>query len=556
MQSEFTFGHSDKKIQENEIFYMTIRTKKSNKWKLVATSITAMLLNFLTLNQSFAQSGQSTFFLDTLDWGVGRPKILSNKKKKIIKDNQSISLPSWMEARPKSYIDWEKIDTKVYFDLQNWKRETDLKDIHKDWRTNRQELALEETVGRVLHCIGYCQIYRGQGYAMGGFRSRVQEGDEIITLKDSYLYAVLLDGTMVRMSPETSLTIKEINVSPTKIFYHVRLNSGQMIWLSRRSNPPEILGERETDPLFLPLPLFSANGQQSYIEPKEDDLFASLKQPSLTFAQAIRLRDLISQNNQFLKNVRAEAFIVMPNGSVFGSQLSGEFISLLGERAMMKIYTDEFHVAKPRIQYSGPDDGPASEQGPEFQIPSDVDFYFRGYENDAKEVLTKGQWYQIDIKGRTLTPVGEEEQKTLGLGQFFVSNIPTIMIGREMILQQYTAPFLSLPASLPFYGAWQYRMWNAQGKKEDEFQLRFNFLKEYTRREETTGLLVAEKFRERMKDRGDTFNAMEFGRNFYGLAIDQYMAHGEIFDQTGVDREELTSTKNPFLQYVRRKYKP
>ena len=60
----------------------------------------------------------------------------------------------------------------------------------------------------------------------------------------------------------------------------------------------------------------------------------------------------------------------------------------------------------------------------------------------------------------------DEEQKTMGLGEFFVSHIPTLMLVREMIMQQYTKPLFSLGPTLDLFGGWQYRMWNRPSSKE------------------------------------------------------------------------------------------
>ncbi|MEK6623912.1 MAG: hypothetical protein AABY86_03025, partial [Bdellovibrionota bacterium] len=389
-----------------------------------------------------------------------------------------MEIPAWMGSSPKSFIRWEQINPDSWLNFQDWKRESALKDQNPRWRVNRQDLAFQETIGRVLHCIGYCHIYRGEGFANVQFRSRFQEGDEIVTMKDSYMWITLLDGTMVRISPETSLTLKEINLSPNEIFYHIRLNAGQIIWLSRKLKAPPIIGDRETDPLFYPLPLYTANKTIDTIPVQEGKLFDSLISPSPAFAQAIRLRDFISKNTPYMKGKKTKTFLVMPNGTVSAESLTGEFVVLLGNKSMIKIYPDNLHHDE--------------SAGALVETPAPK-FYYRGYENSTSEDLEKGRWYVIDPKGRSLGDMPDEEQKTMGLGEFFVSHIPTLMLVREMIMQQYTKPLFSLGPTLDLFGGWQYRMWNRPSSKGDELKKREDFLVEYTRREETTGLLVAEK---------------------------------------------------------------
>src|SRR5690606_11019760 len=134
-----------------------------------------------------------------------------------------------------------------------------LKDLEPEWRRNLRQRGLAEDSGRSLECVGDCKLYRGDGAAQLRLRSRVIEGDELETGADSDAGLFLMDGSMVRVSPNTSVTFKAINISEKAVFHHARLNYGHALWISRQKEKFPENGLKETDALFLPLNFFGAN---------------------------------------------------------------------------------------------------------------------------------------------------------------------------------------------------------------------------------------------------------------------------------------------------------
>ena len=107
-----------------------------------------------------------------------------------------------------SLVDWEELDEKRFLNIERWKVDLKVKESEPRWRRNLQERRLMEKVGYVIECVGNCRLYRGVGYSKVDYLSTLREGDELQTLEDSYLWAYFLDGTLVRMSPNGSITLK------------------------------------------------------------------------------------------------------------------------------------------------------------------------------------------------------------------------------------------------------------------------------------------------------------------------------------------------------------
>ena len=76
--------------------------------------------------------------------------------------------------------------------------------------------------------------------------------------------------------------------------------------------------------------------------------------------------------------------------------------------------------------------------------------------------------------------------------------------------------------------------------------MRLEFLKEYSRRVETSNLLASSKISDRLKSRGDKNLTTEYGRHFFITALNKYYRFGEIQKNNFDDKETgevLNSTK-------------
>ena len=287
---------------------------------------------------------------------------------------------AYFKGHKRSLIEWDDLDHKKWLSFKKWKEKYEKREKFPPWERLKRERSLKELVGHVMDCRGECFLYRGLGKNKIQFRSAIREGDEIQTKKDSYLWLFLMDGTMVRVSPKTSLTMREINISPNEVFFHARINFGNVLWLSREGSSFEEKVDRETDSLFHPHPLFEVLPKLKKKEINENDLFSYLEDSSPTLNQYKRLNLEIKKNFSQYNSKRSIAFLVMPNGTLFGERLKVEMIVLLGGETFLKRRTFKQLGLK--------------EKGAPESLLAEV--FLRGYENDKGNLIEEGQWYEID----------------------------------------------------------------------------------------------------------------------------------------------------------------
>ncbi len=99
-----------------------------------------------------------------------------------------------------------------------------------------------------------------------------------------------------------------------------------------------------------------------------------------------------------------------------------------------------------------------------------------------------------------------------------------------------------------------YRLWNGPEKvADDEIVKRLEFLKEYTRREETTLQGVARQFNERLKERGEELPTTVYNDGFFAKAVNHFIMTGNKRKDLTGDREMLNSTKKRFWEMIHAK---
>jgi hypothetical protein len=429
-----------------------------------------------------------------------------------------------------SLIQWDKLDPVDYLDYDLWLKDTKLRDKWPEWEKTVREKRQRELVGKVLHCVGECRMYRGVGHYTTQFRSSVEEGDELKTSEDSYAWVFLLDGTMVRMSPSTSVTFREINVGKNETFFHVRINSGNVVWISRSTEKFVETNTRETDTIFFPLQFYEAMPITEKAKYDEDSLFNLLEETNTVKNQYVRLNKLIEENNKNFSKRKSFAFIVTPNGTVSGENLNVEFISLLGNQSFVKSRTYK------QI-------GLNVEEG-----SSDATFYFRGFDNKANTQLEAGKWYRIGQRGRDLTRYLDTQLQQVG--ELLTKRIPSIFVARELLLKEYSKykNFTNDPFVLA--RKFGFRTWGKMEDPKSDMALRLQYLIEYTRRMETTTLLTSSRLREKLIARGEPTDDMEYSIKFFNKALVNYMRYTGSVSVEGSDREVLNSTTKKYWKII------
>jgi hypothetical protein len=430
----------------------------------------------------------------------------------------------YYRGRKSSLIEWGDVDEDRFLNFERWKVDLSVKEKQPRWRINLQERRLLEKVGYVLKCVGECRLYRGVGYARVDYLSTLREGDELQTLEDSYLWAYFLDGTLMRMSPKGSVTFKEINIGEKENFIFTRLNSGNILFLSRHQSELTPQDIRETDSLFLPLSFLDANQRDASYSLTEDDLFTYLEE-SVNFSKVYkRLNDLIVENSREVKPT--EFFLVMPNGTVQGRNLSAEFIVLQGNKSYFKLRDSKQIGLKEEIE----------------SLPGT--FYFRGFNNDETEVVSVGNWYEVDAKGRTVQNI--TTPKAFQVGEFVTKNIPTILVARELMFKKYSSFMHDQLSERQLAEEHGYRRWGALEKEGSDLNLRLKFLREYTRRSETTTLVVSEQFKKRLERRGETWTYSEYSQDYYRRAMGDFSNYNVGVNILSGSKDAVNSIRKPF----------
>ena len=429
-----------------------------------------------------------------------------------------------------SLIQWSRLDPVDYLDYDLWLKDTKLKDKWPNWEKTVREKRQRELMGKVLHCTGECRMFRGVGHYTTQFRSSVEEGDELKTSADSYAWIFLLDGTMLRMSPSSSITFREINVGVEETFLHVRINSGNILWLSRMTEKFVETNLRETDTIFFPLQFYEAMPVTAKNDYDENSLFSLLEEPETVKNQYKRLNKLIDENNKAFSKRKSFAFIVTPNGTVTGENLNVEFISLLGNQSFVK-----------SRKYS--QIGLEREDG-----DSASSFHYRGFDNKDELTLEAGKWYRIGQRGREISRYFET--KLQGVGELMTKRIPSILVARELLIREYSHFKNAVSTPNILAREYSFRRWGSFSDPKSDMSLRLNYLKEYTRRMETTNLLTSSRLREKLIARGEPTDDMEYSIKFFNKALVNFLGQSGRINTESSDREVLNSTTKKFWKII------
>lgn len=428
-----------------------------------------------------------------------------------------------------SLIQWDNINNDEFLDFETWKIKLKIKEDEPLWRNNLRQRGLQEKFGYILDCVGTCRSYRGIGWARSQYLSTIREGDELQTMEDSYAWIYLLDGTLLRMGPESSISFKEINIGKTKNFVFLRADYGNVLVYSDPKGAFKLQELKETDSLFLPLSHLEANPSQEELTFSEDSLDKILDDRTVGLAKIKRLNGLI-EANKTMKKKETEFFVVMPNGTVHGMGLIAEFIVLQGKESYVKLRSLEQLRLKEEV-----DLGTAN-------------FYFRGYQNTEEATLGRGEWYVVDKDGRSLTTY--DDSKKFNVGEFITQNIPSILIARELMFKKYSLFFHEDISAKKLASEHGFLLWESGKDGRKDLDLRVGFLKEFTRRSETTSLQVTEQFRQKLADRGDEWKYDEYSRKYFRRAMGDFYNYNENATISSGKEEYLNSERKPFWKLI------
>ncbi len=414
-----------------------------------------------------------------------------------------------------SLLPWDRLGPREFVNFALWKKELERRENNPEWRRHLGESRLKERVGVVLECRGECQLFRDRGRGQVQFRSLIVEGDEVSTGEDSYLWAFLMDGTLLRLSPQSLVSFREINIGVEENFVHLRVGGGNVLWLARPSKVYRQRGHQETDTLFLPLSFPQANIQFPSSLPSEDDLFAVVARRPTVFYRYQRLNQLIEENNRELFQKPTFVYLVFHNGTVAGRNLSVETIVQVGGKSYFKLRGAR------QLGLSDFSEGLGQAEGGHF--------YFRGLDESSPKApreLSAGQWYEVGERGQQLRPY--QNARRFGIGEFVTSNIPTLLIARELMAQRFSR-FAHFPLDTQTLAAnFGYRLWGSLKRGSGgDLERRLNFLHRHTRLTETMTIISRENLRGQFRARGEKFEQYTYGRHSYSKAMRSYLNYRE-----------------------------
>ena len=433
--------------------------------------------------------------------------------------------PIVFKNQKNSQIKWGNLDEKNFLSIDKWIINQDLKDQSPMWETLLRERTNQELVGKVIHCVGACRVDKGNGFIKPQYRSKVYEGEEIYTEKDSYLWLFLIDGTLVRLSPESSITIVELNLTEQGFFVFARINYGHVLYLSRTNSLVKEDNERDTDVSFFPLPSYDAMVESDSIIYDENNLAGFLQESTKNLKHKKLLNEKISKNNEIFKDKKTYSFIVFPTGTVEGYEMGLEVISHFGEETYLKGKNNE------SLDF-------VQEEWKPLKVT------LRGLESFEVKDLPRGIWFKINERGRELSEL--EDDFWPRSGEFITRRITGIIHMREeMFLENSSFYFKDAIDKLILAKEFGFRLW---GKIEDESSdsvRRLNFLREYTRRLETSNILIGEKFKKKLESRGEKIDLKKYGNRYFSEALRRYMIYTPTV-LSDEDRFDKNSTEKLF----------
>lgn len=416
----------------------------------------------------FAQSSR----LSVDKWSVNKDKIDLEAKK--------------IKGISQSVIDWDGQSTNQLLDFNYWKEQRGQKDNQPNWKTKLRDSRLLEPVGNVIQCVNICKVFRGVNSHFAQYLSKIYEGDEIQTMEDSYTWVLLVDGTLLRLSPKSSITFNEINVSKKKVFHNYRLNFGHLHWQHRQIGRYETQNLAETDQAFLPVLIKKAN-REYYQRQKFQQLddygkmnFEISEYPG-HIEQYEKLNELLQENKEAVLAKESEILISTANTTI---------------SAKNSIF-DLFYEVSGNAYFRQLENVDGIENVENASVPMKV--YFRGYSNRTKQEVEFNKWYEMQKNGREVKE-STSAKSSFAILDLLIKRIPSIHLAREIMLRKYFEFYFWMPQDITSEKLalnFSLRLWDEDSA--DETTLRKKFLKEYIRRTETTNLSSLKRFYEGKK---------------------------------------------------------
>ncbi len=357
-------------------------------------------------------------------------------------------------------------------------------------------------IAKVIHCVGQCQLDRGDGVHTVQFQSGIFEGDEVFTTEKSSLWIVMKNGALLRLSPKSSVTFTEYLDFANGSANFLRLNHGHIRYIDRNAEPSAVDNSPETDTVFFPLPVYLANPPSPQSTITNANVLTQLDKDESRFEiwrQSFNEKFFTQKNSAPPQSVAPSISTIhythlsFPQGSLEGEHLNVEYYGELLQPAYL------FHHGGVKA-HSAP-----------FAI-------FRGMNEFKTSEVEAGVWKKILANGEGFEDSFQVDfdHWYLMSGQFVTKKITSIEWCREVMLQDWSEreknpknllnhlnlfnlhkeKFYEMRDSLLADGVSNEKKLESIQKIPGEHGGRVHFLREYLRRLETSNLKVAEYYQQ------------------------------------------------------------
>ncbi len=302
-----------------------------------------------------------------------------------------------------SSTDWTGKTGDDLLDYKKWKEKALASEKSENYAILSRAKEYREVVARVISCVGTCQAQREARDYKIQQKSKLIEGDEVYTEKDSYLWLALSSGEVLRLAPETSVFLREINFTDKNVFYFFRVNQG-FIKLASRQHETGVAKQQfiMSDPLALPL--YPEISDPKWKEEKER------KKYLLDFL------DVTKTNSLWREKLRANFLFSLPNGVIDIEEASFDVFTGTLSKTYFKAYKDKSN--------------------------SRGQFYY--LDESKTETLSFDSWQEISFDGKELKPLKEFHQVIYD-GEVFFKNIIPLRFSSEVLMRLNIAEAFEQP---------------------------------------------------------------------------------------------------------------
>ena len=403
----------------------------------------------------------------------------------------------------RSTTDFKSTSTRKLLDFYHWKDQRLARDKMPDWKIRLSDSRYTESFGKFIQCVYRCKVYRELTEINAQYLSNVLEGDEIRNDEDSYAWIMMPSGALMRVSPKTSISVNEVNISREKSFYILRLNYGHIHWQQRQLGKYTPQDLAETDQVFIPTMIGKAN-REYYMRREFKALDDSEKMQyvlgeNLGFkSQYQKLNNYMSEKKEQIQKHHTEVIVVTANTTIKAENASFDlWYDIKGSSYFRKL------AQVPGLEVTDTRE-------------SKVQVHFRGYMNKKVETIDDDQWMQMSSDGKTLIhnqAIASQFQRL----QLLIQRTPTIHLAREILLRKFYSFNFWKKEKITYQSIaskFNFRIWNEKSK--NEIDKRMEYVIESSRIMETTSLKSQDKIFKNKKP-------LEFDKTYTQYAYDQYL---------------------------------